>query len=193
MLDLVVWERGAEPLGLGAVSRAATMPPGPAKHRRLASRDREPGVSPRTASSRLSFWFRFLPLTGFSLWTCSGLLGISGDLAAGSYGCPPRNLHGGSGASVADLRDPDELLRAEEGEAACTAVAEILARFPMARLRQEPQALVAVMSKGSPRSDGARRRRQDGLGVAHRRFRSPRLPSGREASENVAKFLGERE
>jgi hypothetical protein len=28
MLDLVVWERGAEPLGLGAVSRVATMPPG---------------------------------------------------------------------------------------------------------------------------------------------------------------------
>lgn len=30
MLDLLVWGRGAEPLGLGAVIRVATMPPGPA-------------------------------------------------------------------------------------------------------------------------------------------------------------------
>lgn len=60
--------------------------------------------------------------------------------------------------------------------------------FPHAATPARTQALVAVMSKGSPRRDGARRRRQDGLGVAHRRFRSPRLPSGREAPENVANF-----
>ena len=70
MLDLVVCERGAEPLGLGAVIRVATMPPRPARHLPQASRD----ISRRDGSSRLSFDLVFC-LTAFSLWTCSGLLG----------------------------------------------------------------------------------------------------------------------
>jgi hypothetical protein len=139
MLDVLVWGRGAESLGLRAVSRVATMPPCPARHRRLASRDREHAFRGGTAAHAfhlVSFSAAYCVFSLDSLRLVGGLVGVPLRLLLVPT---KKKLHGGSRASVADLRDPDELLRAEEGEAACTAVAEILARFPMPRLRQEPK------------------------------------------------------
>jgi putative membrane protein len=61
--------------------------------------------------------------------------------------------------------------------------------FPRPRLRQEPQALAAVMSKGSPRAGGVRRRRQDGLGGAHRWCRSLRCQVGGRLRRTWPNFL----
>lgn len=79
MLDVVVWERGAQPLGFGAVSRVATMPPGPAKDRRLASRDREQAFRSGTPAHAFPFGFGFCRsprfLSGLAR-PCWGLVGI---------------------------------------------------------------------------------------------------------------------
>jgi hypothetical protein len=79
MLDLVVWERGAEPLGLGAVIRVATMPPCPPEHGRLASRDGEHAFRGGPVAHAVPFGFvlcRSLRCLSGLARACWGLVGI---------------------------------------------------------------------------------------------------------------------
>ena len=123
MLDLVVWERGAEPLGLGAVSRVATMPPCPATHRRLASRDREQAFRGGTAAHA------FL-LVSFSAAHCVFSLDLLG-LVGGLVGIPLRLLLVPTKKFARRLRS---LCRLSERTAAramprfCTGVAVVLSQ-----------------------------------------------------------------
>ena len=86
MLDLVVWVRGAGPLGLGAVIRVATMPPGPAKHRRLASRDREQAFRGGTPAHAFPLGFVLCRSLRFLSGLARACWGISGDPAAALTG-----------------------------------------------------------------------------------------------------------
>jgi len=84
MLDLVVWERGAAPLGHGAVSRVATMPHSlqntGASHRAVASRRFAAGTAAHA-----------VPFGSFSAAHCVFSLDLLG-LVEGLVGIPLRLL-----------------------------------------------------------------------------------------------------